>query len=41
MPGRQTVADVISKYIISDMYAKAVQGSAVKWAHGELVKIYA
>jgi multiple sugar transport system substrate-binding protein len=35
---------VISKYIISDMYAKAVQGmareDAVKWAHGELVKIY-
>jgi len=36
---------VISKYIISDMYAKAVQGmapeDAVKSAHGELVKIYA
>jgi len=33
------------KYILVDMYAKAVQGmapaDAVKWAHGELVKIYA
>jgi multiple sugar transport system substrate-binding protein len=32
---------VISKYILVDMYAKAVQGmapaEAVKWAHGELV----
>ena len=38
-------AEVISKYAISDMYAKAVQGmrpeDAVKWAHAELVKIYA
>jgi multiple sugar transport system substrate-binding protein len=35
---------VISKYILVDMYTKAVQGmapeDAVKWAHGELVKIY-
>jgi multiple sugar transport system substrate-binding protein len=34
----------VTKYIITDMYAKAVQGmpaeDAVKWAHGELVKIY-
>ena len=34
----------MTKYIITDMYAKAVQGTpaedAVKWAHGELVKIY-
>ena len=33
-----------TKYIIVDMYAKAVQGmpaeDAVKWAHEELVKIY-
>ena len=33
-----------SKYIIVDMYAKAVQGmkaeDAVKWAEGELKKIY-
>jgi hypothetical protein len=35
----------VSKFIITDMYAKAVQGmaaeDAVKWAHGELAKIYA
>ena len=41
--GRQA-AEVVSKYIITDMYAKAVQGmppeDAVKWAHAELVKIY-
>jgi multiple sugar transport system substrate-binding protein len=34
----------ISKYIITDMYAKAVQGmpaeDSVKWAEGELKKIY-
>jgi len=44
-PANRKAAEVISKYIISDMYAKAVQGmapaDAVKWAHGELVKIYA
>ena len=44
-PATRKAAEVISKYIISDMYAKAVQGmapeEAVKWAHGELVKIYA
>jgi multiple sugar transport system substrate-binding protein len=37
-------AEAVSKYIITDMYAKAVQGmpaeDAVKWAHAELVKIY-
>jgi multiple sugar transport system substrate-binding protein len=37
-------AEVLSKYIITDMYAKAVQGMApeesVKWAEGELKKIY-
>jgi multiple sugar transport system substrate-binding protein len=37
-------AEVVTKYIIIDMYAKAVQGmpaeEAVKWAHGELLKIY-
>jgi multiple sugar transport system substrate-binding protein len=36
---------VQTKYIIVDMYAKAIQGMAaedsVKWAHDELVKIYA
>jgi len=43
-PGR-AAAEVVTKYIIVDMYAKAVQGmpaeDAVKWAHEELVKIYA
>jgi ABC-type glycerol-3-phosphate transport system substrate-binding protein len=43
-PGR-AAAEVVTKYIIVDMYAKAVQGmapeDAVKWAHAELVKIYA
>jgi multiple sugar transport system substrate-binding protein len=38
-------AEVLTKYIIVDMYAKAAQGmpaeDAVKWAHQELVKIYA
>ena len=37
-------AEVLTKYIITDMYAKAVQGSsaedAVKWAEDELKKIY-
>jgi multiple sugar transport system substrate-binding protein len=44
-PANRKAAEVISKYMISDMYAKAVQGmaaeDAVKWCHGELVKIYA
>ena len=43
-PNRQA-AEVQTKYIIVDMYAKAVQGTApedaVKWAHGNLAKIYA
>jgi multiple sugar transport system substrate-binding protein len=43
-PGRAS-AEAITKYIMVDMYAKAVQGmpaeDAVKWAHDELVKIYA
>jgi ABC-type glycerol-3-phosphate transport system substrate-binding protein len=43
-PGRAS-AEAQTKYIIVDMYAKAVQGmapaDAVKWAHGELVKVYA
>src|SRR5713226_1697061 len=41
---RRAAAEVVTKYIITDMYAKAVQGmpaeDAVKRAHGELVKIY-
>jgi multiple sugar transport system substrate-binding protein len=43
-PHRQS-AEVISKYIIVDMYAKAIQGmaaeEAAKWAHSELAKAYA
>jgi multiple sugar transport system substrate-binding protein len=43
-PASAKAAEVVSKYIIVDMYAKAVQGmpaeDAVKWAHGELVKAY-
>jgi len=37
-------AEALTKYLITDMYAKAVQGmaaeEAVKWAEGELKKIY-
>jgi multiple sugar transport system substrate-binding protein len=37
-------AEVLTKYIITDMYAKAVQGmpaeDAVKWAESEIKKIY-
>jgi multiple sugar transport system substrate-binding protein len=37
-------AEALTKYIITDMYAKAIQGGtpedAVKWAEGELKKIY-
>src|SRR5580704_2801597 len=40
----RAAAETISKFIIVDMYAKAVQGTpaedAVKWAHAELLKIY-
>ncbi len=41
----QKAAEATTKYIIVDMYAKAIQGmpaeDAVKLAHDELVKIYA
>jgi multiple sugar transport system substrate-binding protein len=44
-PAGRAAAETISKFIIVDMYAKAVQGmpaeEAVKWAHSELIKIYA
>src|SRR6516164_6420343 len=44
-PPSRAAAETVTKYIIVDMYAKAVQGmpaeDAVKWAHDELVKIYA
>jgi multiple sugar transport system substrate-binding protein len=43
-PANRGAAEALSKYIIIDMYAKAVQGmaaeDAVKWAAGELAKIY-
>ncbi len=44
-PSTRKAAEVLTKYILTDMYAKAVQGTppeeAVKAAHDELVKIYA
>jgi multiple sugar transport system substrate-binding protein len=44
-PADRKAAEVLSKYIIIDMYAKAVQGTppqdAVKWAHGEVAAIHA
>jgi multiple sugar transport system substrate-binding protein len=44
-PSTRKAGEVVTKYIITDMYAKAVQGmpaeEAVKAAHEELVKIYA
>ena len=43
-PPNRKAAEVVSKYIIVDMYAKAIQGmaaeEAAKWAHGELAKVY-
>ena len=43
-PAGRAAAEVISKFIIVDMYTKAVQGmspeESVKSAHAELVKIY-
>jgi multiple sugar transport system substrate-binding protein len=43
-PPSRMAAEVLSKYIIVDMYAKAVQGmpaeEAVKWAEGEIRKVY-
>jgi multiple sugar transport system substrate-binding protein len=42
-PGRKAT-EVLSKYIIVDMFAKAIQGTkpedAVTWATGELKKVY-
>src|SRR5215510_734324 len=44
-PPNRKAAEVVTKYIITDMYAKAIQGmpaeDAVKWAHDEVVKAYA
>jgi multiple sugar transport system substrate-binding protein len=43
-PATAKATESYSKYIIVDMFAKAVQGTkaedAVKWAEGELKKIY-
>ena len=43
-PPTAKATEAYTKYIITDMYAKAVQGTppaeAVKWAEGELKKIY-
>ena len=43
-PSGAKAAEVLSKYIITDMYAKGVQGmpaeEAVKWAETELKKVY-
>jgi multiple sugar transport system substrate-binding protein len=43
-PPTAKASEAQTKYIITDMYAKAVQGTtaedAVKWAEGELKKIY-
>ncbi|MGH8432357.1 MAG: ABC transporter substrate-binding protein, partial [Solimonas sp.] len=42
-PDRKS-AEVVSKYIIVDMYAKAIQGmpaeEAAKWAQAEAAKVY-
>jgi multiple sugar transport system substrate-binding protein len=44
-PADAKAAEVLSKYLITDMYAKAVQGMApedsVKWAHDEVAKVHA
>ena len=44
-PSSRAAAEAVTKYVITDMYAKAIQGmapeEAVKWAHAELTKIYA
>jgi multiple sugar transport system substrate-binding protein len=43
-PADAKAAEVLSKYLITDMYAKAVQGmaaeDATKWAHEEVVKVH-
>jgi multiple sugar transport system substrate-binding protein len=43
-PADRKAAEALTKYIITDMYAKAIQGgtaeAAVKWAAGELKNIY-
>lgn len=43
-PPNRKAAEVVTKYIVVDMYAKAIQGmapeEAAKWAHGEAAKVY-
>jgi multiple sugar transport system substrate-binding protein len=43
-PPNRKAAEVVTKYIITDLYAKAIQGmpaeAAVKWAHDEIAKVY-
>jgi multiple sugar transport system substrate-binding protein len=43
-PSNKKAGEVLSKYVIVDMFAKGVQGTspeeAVKWAEGELKKVY-
>jgi multiple sugar transport system substrate-binding protein len=43
-PSTAKATETFTKYIVTDMYAKAVQGmkaeDAVKWAEGELKKVY-
>ncbi len=43
-PASAKATEAFSKYVITDMFAKAVQGTkaedAVKWATDELKKIY-
>jgi multiple sugar transport system substrate-binding protein len=43
-PANRKAAEVLTKYIITDMYAKAVQGmapeAAVKWATAEVSRVY-
>jgi multiple sugar transport system substrate-binding protein len=44
-PANKKAAEVLTKYLVIDMYAKAIQGmaaqDAVTWAEGELNKVYA
>jgi multiple sugar transport system substrate-binding protein len=44
-PPNRKSAEVVTKYLVVDMYAKAIQGmaaeEAAKWAHGEVAKVYA
>jgi ABC-type glycerol-3-phosphate transport system substrate-binding protein len=44
-PPNRKAAEMVTKYIITDMYAKAIQGmpaeAAVKWAYDEATKAYA